>query len=112
MNTLERFYMYNFSPDKFRTNDTHTEKHSPIFNLVRNHYAKRMQSDKTNPQTKSLTLTSPHHIHSLPHSLLTTCIYNATHNTPDTNRYNNDSNHMIQNGGKCMKPYTHNHPYV
>jgi hypothetical protein len=63
MNILEHFYIYeyNLSKDKLQISDTHTGTHSPIFNLITDHYTKRINSEKTNPQTISLNRTSPHH---------------------------------------------------
>jgi hypothetical protein len=40
MNIWKRFHIYKLSRDGLQLNDTYTDTHNPIFNLINNHFSK------------------------------------------------------------------------
>jgi hypothetical protein len=48
-NTLERFHIYKLSQENMQLNDTYTDIHNPIFNLITNYYKKIPYQPPTPP---------------------------------------------------------------
>jgi hypothetical protein len=58
MNTWDRFHIYKLSSNKLQLNDTYTDTHNPIFNLMKNHCNWKINTTPTplSPPTPSHSL--------------------------------------------------------
>jgi hypothetical protein len=62
MNMWERYHIYKLSSNKLQLNDTYTDTHNPIFNLIINHCNWKINTTPTSLHTPTTTKNNSIHI--------------------------------------------------